>query len=57
MLAYALASKPCSEATNMLYLSPCVLLVGSVANQLKGFGEEGGRHRNIQRIKFYKIDT
>jgi hypothetical protein len=36
MFAYALASKPCSEATNRLYLSSGVLLVGSLENQLGG---------------------
>ena len=46
MFAYALASKPCSEATNMLYLSSGVLLVGSSENQLEGFGEEDRRCRS-----------
>ena len=40
MFAYTLASKPCSEATNMLYLASGVLLVGSSENQLEGFREE-----------------
>jgi len=37
---YTLVSKPCSEATNMLYLASGVLLVGSSENQLERFGEE-----------------
>ena len=36
----ALASNLCSEATNMLYLSSGVLLVGSSENQSERFGEE-----------------
>ena len=43
---YTLVSKPCSEATNMLYLSSGVLLVGSSENQLEGFGEEDRRCRS-----------
>ena len=39
MLAYALASKPCSEATNMLYLASGVLCVDSSENQLEEFGD------------------
>ena len=42
----ALASNLCSEATNMLYLSSGVLLVGSSENQLEGFGEEDRRCRS-----------
>jgi len=43
---YTLVSKPCSEATNMLYLSSGVLIVGSSENQLEGFGEEDRRCRS-----------
>ena len=43
---HTLVSKPCSEATNMLYLSSGVLLVGSSENQLEGFGEEDRRCRS-----------
>ena len=42
---YTLVSKPCSEATNMLYLASGVLLVGSSENQLERFGEEDRRCR------------
>ena len=37
---HPLVSKPCSEATNMLYLAPGVLCVDSPENQLERFGEE-----------------
>ena len=40
MFAYGLTSKPCSEVTNMLYLSSGVLCVDSSENQLEGFEEE-----------------
>ena len=36
MFAYMLTPKPCSEVTNMLYLSSGVLCVGSSGNQLEG---------------------
>ena len=42
----AFTSKPCSEATNMLYLSSGVLLVDSSENQLERFGEEDRRCRS-----------
>ena len=37
---YTLVSKPCSEATNMLYLASGVLCVDSSENQSERFGEE-----------------
>ena len=40
MFAYMLTSKPCSEATNILYLSSGVLCVGSSGNQLEVFGKK-----------------
>ena len=43
---HTLVSKPCSEATNMLYLASGVLLVGSSENQLERFGEEDRRCRS-----------
>ena len=36
---HTLVSKPCSEATNMLYLSSGVLLVGSSENQSEELGD------------------
>ena len=51
MLAYALASKPCSEVTNMLYLSSGVLCVGSSENQLEGFGKENRKYRLFPIVK------
>ena len=36
---YTLVSKPCSEATNMLYLASGVLCAGSSENQLEEFGD------------------
>jgi hypothetical protein len=39
-----LTSKPCSEATNILYLVSGVLLVGSSENQLERFEEEDRRY-------------
>ena len=44
MFAYMLTSKPCSEATNILYLASGVLLVGSSENQLERFEEEDRRY-------------
>ena len=42
MFAYALASKPCSEATNMIYLS-------SNGLTLAGFGESNQRKEDLKR--------
>ena len=39
MFADALASKPCSEVTNMFYLFSGVLFVGSLKNQLEDSGK------------------
>ena len=39
---YTLVSKPCSEATNMLYLASGVLLVGSSKNQLGDLRKKTG---------------
>ena len=36
---HTLVSKPCSEATNMLYLASGVLCVDSSENQLEDFGD------------------
>ena len=44
MFAYMLTSKPCSEATNILYLASGVLLVGNSENQLERFEEEDRRY-------------
>jgi len=42
MFAYVLASKPCSEATNMIYLS-------SNGLTLAGFGESNQRKEDLKR--------
>ena len=42
MFAYALVSKPCSEATNMIYLS-------SNGLTLAGFGESNQRKEDLKR--------
>ena len=57
MLAYALASKPCSEATDI----GDILSGGSgcfnPANLLKDLGKKSGEIEVIRKLKSFRIDT
>ena len=57
MLAYALASKPCSEATDI----GDILSGGSgcfnPANLLKDLGKKSGEIEVIRKVKSFRIDT
>ena len=55
MFAYTLTSKPCSEATNMLYLASGVLFVDSLGNQLEGNLEKRTGDVEFQEIEPYRI--
>ena len=57
MLAYALASKPCSEATDIGYILSGGSGCFNPANLLKDLLKESGEIEIIREIKSYRIDT
>ena len=57
MLAYALASQPCSEATDIRYILSGGSGCFNPANLLKDLLKKSGEIEIIREIKSYRIDT
>ena len=57
MLAYALASKPCSEATDIGDILSGGSACFNPANLLKDLGKKSGEIEVIRKLKSFRIDT
>ena len=57
MLAYALVSKPCSEATDIGYIFSGGSGCFNPANLLKDLGKKTGEIEIIREVKYFRIDT
>ena len=57
MLAYALASKPCSEATDIRDILSRGSGCSNPANLLKDLGKKSGEIEIIRKVKSFRIDT
>ena len=57
MLAYVLASKPCSEVTDIGYILSGGSGCSNPTNLLKDLGMESGEIEIIREVKYFRIDT